>query len=161
MKKPITIGVIAVIATILVTSAVDYSAIGAKPIDSSHLDVQGTGDGVITCPNGDTVATVGGFVRYTEYPTKEGERGEFVLTEISPNNRKQIQADLWSGSIDSNKFMLTGIGFGFFELANFCNESSSDRPVITVWGNCGRDVTIQFETDLGYSGSFTGNALCV
>jgi len=31
MKKPITIGVIAVIATILVTSAVDFSAIGAKP----------------------------------------------------------------------------------------------------------------------------------
>ena len=31
MKKPITIGVIAVIAAILVTSAVDYSAIGEKP----------------------------------------------------------------------------------------------------------------------------------
>jgi hypothetical protein len=36
MKKPITIGVIAVIVTILVTSAVDYSAIGAKPIGYSH-----------------------------------------------------------------------------------------------------------------------------
>jgi len=31
MKKPITIGVIAVIATILVTSAVDYSADAVKP----------------------------------------------------------------------------------------------------------------------------------
>ena len=32
MKKPITIGVIAVIATILVTSAVDFSADAVKPI---------------------------------------------------------------------------------------------------------------------------------
>jgi len=32
MKKPITIGVIAVIATILVTSAVDFSADAIKPI---------------------------------------------------------------------------------------------------------------------------------
>ena len=48
MKKPITIGVITVIAAILVTSAVDYSAIGAKPINQIHLqNGNAIGNGII------------------------------------------------------------------------------------------------------------------
>ena len=160
MKKPITIGVIAVIATILVTSAVDYSAIGAKPIDQFHLEVTNVSDGILSCPNGDSRETFGGFIRFTEYHI-EDRKGDFAPIVISPNNQEQFRADLWSGNIDSNKFMLTGIGFANSDLAKFCDEASFDRMVITVWGDCGREVTTHFETDLGYSGSFTGNALCV
>jgi hypothetical protein len=36
MKKPITIGVIAVITTILVASSVDFSAVGAKPTQTTE-----------------------------------------------------------------------------------------------------------------------------
>ena len=33
--------------------------------------------------------------------------------------------------------------------------------IITVWGECGEDVTVQFESELGYSDLFTGNVFCV
>ena len=58
MKKPITIGVIAVLATILVTSAVDYSAIGAKPqtqpepAESTYVLFAGVTDATLTCEDG-------------------------------------------------------------------------------------------------------------
>ena len=35
------------------------------------------------------------------------------------------------------------------------------QAIVTVWGECGEDVTVHFESELGYSGSFTGNVLCV
>jgi len=32
---------------------------------------------------------------------------------------------------------------------------------ITVWGFCGEDVTINFETNTGYKGSSVGTVVCV
>jgi len=159
MKKPITIGVIAVIATILVTSAVDYSAIGAKPIDQFHLETSSSiKDSVFSCPNGDTIELISGSVTFTEHDNP-GHRGNF---HQSDNSAKEFGATLWSGDIQSNQFAFTGIGNPSQPLAQFCNEPwPGDRSIVTVWGECGQEVTVHFDSEMGYSGSFTGNVLCV
>jgi hypothetical protein len=158
MKKPITIGVIAVIATILITSAVDYSAIGAKPLDPIHLEMsKSTNVGVMSCPNGDTLATSTGSLHFTE--NIEGTGGYF---EQSSDATTAFGNSLWSGNIQSGQFTFTGIGNPSQTLSQFCDESfPPERAIVTVWGKCGQDVAINFESELGYSGSFTGNVLCV
>jgi len=162
MKKPITIGVIAVIATILVTSAVDYSAIGAKPIDQIHIETANSeGVGVISCPNGDSVETQNSSIYFTEHDNDD-PRGNYVQTHNPPLDPQQsLSATFWGGSVQSDNFTLTGIGRASFGFASFCGEGFPDNNIVTVWGECGTDVTVHFESELGYSGSFTGNVLCV
>jgi len=159
MKKPITIGVIAVIAIVLVTSAVDYSAIGAKPIDQIYLQTSTSlNDGEIACPNGTTVETGSGSISYIE--RIENARGSFGQT--SSIGQKAFVATLWNGNIQSGQFTFTGIGNAGSELTSFCSEATPiELTVVTVWGECGQDVTVHFESEMGYSGSFTGNVLCV
>ena len=161
MKKPITIGVIAVIATILITSAVDYSAIGAKPIDQIHLETSGgVNDGIISCPNGNTIVTGEGHVSFTENIV-ESNRGQMFQTNSIEAPTEQFQVQLWGGNIQSGQFTMMGIGSANQHLADFCGEQPPEQTVVTVWGECGTDVTVHFESELGYSGSFTGNVLCV
>jgi len=160
MKKPITIGVIAVIATILVTSAVDYSAIGAKPIDQIHLELaNGNVDGIIQCPNNDTLVTDAGGVSFTEL--QDPTRGSYSQISNLAGPQESFSVTLWSGFIQSNQFTFNGIGGADPELANFCGTDSPVNSIVTVWGECGEGVTVQFESEHGYSGSFTGNVLCV
>ena len=159
MKKPITIGVIAVIATILVTSAVDYSAIGAKPIDQIHLQTSNSvNDGIVSCPNGDTIDLISGSISATEH-NSPAHRGNF---EMSDSSAIAFGVTLWSGNIQSDQFTFTGIGNESLTLAQFCDVSlPTEQSLVTVWGECGENVVVRFESELGYSGSFTGNVLCV
>ena len=161
MKKPITIGVIAVIAAILVTSAVDYSAIGAKPLDQIHLQTANSNaDGIIHCPNNDTLVTdVVSFV-FTEH-IENDDRGRLDQISNVEGPQENFSVRLWSGFIQSNQFTFTGIGGADPDLADFCSTNFPDSSVVTVWGECGEDTIVQFESENGYSGSFTGNVLCV
>jgi len=159
MKKPITIGVIAVLATILVSSAVDYSAIGAKPIDQFHLETsRSTNEGIFFCPNGDSIEFPNGSLSFTEHDDP-GDRGRLHQGD---NTSKEFGATLWNGNVQSNQFSFTGIGNPSQDLAQFCSEVWPEhRSIITVWGECGEDVAVHFESESGYSGSFTGNVLCL
>ncbi len=65
------------------------------------------------------------------------------------------------GSIDSGNYLFKGIGNPNPNLGILCNIDSSIPHEFTVWGKCGRDVVINFETDLGISGHSTGTVLCV
>jgi len=162
MKKPITIGVIAVIVAILVTSAVDYSAIGAKPIDQIHLQNGNViGNGIISCPNGDTLVTDGGSVSFTEHIENEA-RGSYNIQQNNAGPQKFYSITLWTGEVQSGKFAFTGIGRADFDLAEFCDiQTPFENTIATIWGECGNNETVHFESDEGYSGSFTGNILCV
>jgi len=162
MKKPITIVVIAVIATILVTSAVDYSAIGAKPLDQIHLETaSGINNGIISCPNGDTIIADAGSVRYTEF-IEAGNRGRFILQNNLQQPQEFYSVTLWTGEIQSGEFVFMGIGNSNFNLTEFCDiPFPAQRTIVTVWGECGEDVTVHFEAESGYSGSFTGTIICV
>ena len=99
MKKPITIGVIDVIATILVTSAVDYSAIGAKPIDQFHLETTGISNGEVTCPYGDTIELNSDHLTFTEHDNP-AHRGNF---EMSDSSSTAFAITLWSGDFACKK----------------------------------------------------------
>jgi len=160
MKKPITIGVIAVIATILVTSAIDYSAIGAKPVDQVHLETSGVTNGIVLCPNGSVIETQQNHVSFTENFV-ENNRGQMFQTSVILTPDEQFHVQLWGGDIQSGQFTMTGIGSANQHLADFCGEQPHEQTVVTIWGDCGINGMTHFESELGYSGSFTGNVLCV
>jgi len=155
MKKPITIGVITVIATILVTSAVDYSAIGEQKQDQIIATTNTSNNqGTLTCPNGETTETTQSRLTYRENYVSES-KGDFIHQGIEG----RINASLWGGEVHADKFTINGLA-ALGDFKNFCGENDSNSQTITVWGKCGYDVTVNFETGLGYSGSFTSNVLC-
>jgi len=160
MKKPITIGVIAVIATILVTSAVDYSAIGAKPTNEVYAQGNSRANGEIVCPD-ETQIPGDIYFSLTFSEDEDGLKGQFSATNQGVNPQSRISGGLWTGSIDSGSYMFKGIGSESSELASICGTSFFEQDEITVWGECGRDVVINFETDKGISGTSTGTVLCV
>jgi len=162
MKKPITIGVIAVIATILVTSAVDYSAIGAKPTHQIHAQGIAQDNGEIVCSDGST-KTTDQIAFHMFFSAEElGTKGNFVaIGSVGPNENLNAGGNLYNGSIDSQRYMLKGIGNVHPRLATLCGLEFNELQGFTVWGECGRDVVINFETDLGVSGNSIGTVICV
>ncbi len=162
MKKPITIGVIAVIAAILVTSAVDYSAIGAKPTHEIHAQGIARDNGEIVCSDGSTKTTdqIIFDLRFSEELL--GNKGQFLaIGSVGSNENFDAGGILYNGSIDSQSYMFQGIGNVHFRLGNLCGLESNEIYGFTVWGECGRDVVINFETDLGVSGTSIGTVVCV
>ena len=79
----------------------------------------------------------------------------------SPPPDERFQGRLLNGDIDSDKFRLFGTGLPNDTLADFCNETTVEKTKFVVWGNCGEDVLVRFESDLGYSGSYTATAFCI
>ena len=162
MKKPITIGVIAVIVTILVTSAVDFSAIGAKPTHEIHAQGTARDNGEIVCSDGSTKIT--SQIIFDIYFSEEelGNKGSFLaIGSVGPNENLNAGGTLFNGSIDSQNYMLEGIGRVDPRLATLCSLEFNELQTVTVWGECGRDVVINFETDLGVSGNSIGTVACV
>ena len=66
-----------------------------------------------------------------------------------------------NGEIKSGSFQFTGIGNPDAELQSFCGEPAIILDVITVWGDCGDDATINFESESGYTGTFTDKVVCL
>jgi hypothetical protein len=160
MKKPITIGVIVVIATILVSSTIDFSAIGEKPTNEIYAQGRTTGNGEVVCPDGATKVP-GGIVFGLQFVEEEiGNKGGFS-TSTTVINPPGVQSALYNGGIDSGSYMFKGIGNPNENLGILCGIDPAVLHVFTVWGECGRDVLINFETDLGISGTSTGTVLCV
>lgn len=162
MKKPVIIGVIVVIATILVTSAVDFSAIGAKPTHEIHAQGRSSDNGEIVCSDGSTKTTDGIF--FDIYFSEEAlaNKGSFIAQgSVGPNENLNAGGTLFNGSIDSQRYMLKGIGNVHPRLATLCSLDVNELQGFTVWGECGRNVVINFETDLGVSGTSTGTVACV
>ncbi|MDH3611245.1 MAG: hypothetical protein OEM79_05730 [Nitrosopumilus sp.] len=157
MKKPIIIGVIAVIATIIVTNIVDFSVEAEQPNKQIRLQTSHSqNDGIISCPNNESIETSFSRMVFTEHDGLDS-RGTF----IQHDNPRTFSGDLWSGKIQADKFAFTGIGFTSTDLAQFCGTDAGEVFEMRIWGKCGQDVTIHFDSDLGYSGSFTSNVLCV
>ena len=161
MKKPITIGVIAVIATILVTSAVDYSAIGAKPTNEIYAEGSSRENGEFVCPDGSTKVSGDIFSSFRFSETEDGDRGQFSMFTQNVNPQKGVSSTLWAGNVDSGSYLLKGVGNESQSLANLCGTVFFELDEFTVWGKCGHDVVINFEMDSGISGTTTGTVICV
>ena len=160
MKKSITIGVIAVIAAILVTSAVDYSAIGAKPIPQLYAEGRATVNGDIFCPDGFTQVP-GDVVMSLAFEEDEvGNKGGFS-TSTTVVNPPGIVAKIYNGDVDSGEYMLKGVGKPNFNMGDLCGLDPEIPDEVTVWGQCGEDVIINFETEDGITGFSTGTVVCV
>jgi len=161
MKKPITIGVIAVIATFLVTSAVDFSAIGAKPTNEVYAQGNTRFNGEIVCPDGSTKAP-GDIVFSVSFEEDEvGNKGQFSAFDSGVNPQSSVGATLYSGSIESGSYMFKGVGQANSQLNDICGITPFFPDEITVWGQCGEDVVINFETEDGITGFSTGTVACV
>ena len=160
MKKPITIGVIAVIATILVTSAVDYSAIGAKPTNEVYAQGNSRANGEIVCPD-ETQIPGDIYFSLTFSEDEDGLKGQFSATNQGVNPQSRTSSNLWTGSIDSGSYMFKGVGSASAELNDICGITPFFSDEVTVWGQCGEDVVINFETEDGITGFSTGTVACV
>jgi len=159
MKKPITIVVIAVIATILVTSAVDYSAIGAKPSHEIHAQGIARDNGDFVCPDGSSKTFESTAIDIFFSEEQRGNKGYFVANGITaPQEQLFLSSQLYQGSIDSQSYLLKGIDRVHSTL---CGLENNELQEFTVWGECGRNVVINFETDLGVSGNSIGTVICV
>ena len=161
MKKPITIGVIVVIVTVLITSAVDYSAISAKPTNEIYLQGNSRDNGEIVCPDGNTKITdsIHFSVSFNEDETRQ--KGSFNANTQSGQPQKSVSSSLWSGGINSGSYMFKGVGSENQPLANICGTVFFELDEYTVWGKCGHDVVIHFEGDNGISGTSIGTVICV
>ncbi len=161
MKKPITIGVIAVIATILVTSAVDYSAIGAKPTNEVYAQGTSRANGEIVCPDGTTKAPGDIYfnVHFNEDETRQ--KGSFSAINQGVNTQSSVSSSLWTGGIDSGSYMFKGVGGANQHFNGICGITPFVLDEVTVWGQCGEDVLINFETEDGITGTSTGTVVCV
>jgi len=161
MKKPITIGVIAVIATILVTSAVDYSAIGAKPTNEVYAQGNTRFNGEIVCPDGFTKAPGDVFFSLSFSENLLGEKGRFFAGDSGINPQSSVSSGLFTGNIDSGTYLFKGVGSANQHFNDVCGITSFVFDEVTIWGQCGEDVVINFETEDGITGTSTGTVVCV
>jgi len=161
MKKPITIGVIAVIATVLVTSAVDFSAIGAKPTNEVYAQGNTRFNGEIVCPDDSTKAPGDVFFSVNFEEDEVGNKGSFFAGDSGVNPQSSVSAKLYAGSIESGSYMFKGVGQANAQLNDICEITPFFPDEITVWGQCGEDVVINFETEDGITGFSTGTVACV
>ena len=161
MRKPIIIGLIAVITIILVTNVVDFSVTSAKPTNEIYAEGRSLDNGEIVCPDGNTKLTSKIAVSFYFNEDETRNKGEFSAFDQDVNPQSSVRSDLWSGSIDSGSYMFKGVGNENFQLADVCGTDVREHDEYTVWGKCGDDVVINFETDSGISGSFIGKVVCI
>jgi len=160
MKKPITIGVIAVIVTILVTSSVDYSAIGAKPqppppspeiTESTYVLFQGKNDATLTCENGSMTNNM-------KVPTTSVSpfRGLESINILDNNSVSKMNIIYATGTLQDGSFELKGVVASDSTGCNAVFVPSS----FTVSGQCGLNSLVTLQTEYGTTVTFTTNVGC-
>jgi len=65
------------------------------------------------------------------------------------------------GSIDSGSYMFKGVGNANQHLNDLCGITPFVLDEVTVWGQCGENVVINFETEDGITGTSVGTVVCV
>ncbi len=164
MKKQYPFAVISAVVAVTVVGILLSTVEAEKPIPAIYLELKSSlNAGTIVCPNGSEVITTVGSLSYTEH-IGEFLGGQFRMSDTTftiPPDPKEFQGHLVNGDVDSDKFRLFGTGFADGELADFCNETASEKTKLVVWGKCGEDVLVRFESDLGYSGSYTATVFCL
>ena len=164
MKKQYSFSVISAVVAVVVVGILLTTVDAEKPIPAIYLELKTSlNAGTIVCPNGSEVVTTVGSLSYTEHI------GEFLggnlrmsdTTFTHPPDPKEFSGRLLNGDVDSDKFRLFGTGLADAQLAEACNETANEKTKFVVWGKCGEDVLVRFESDLGYSGSYTATVFCL
>jgi len=164
MKKQYSFAIISAVVGVMIVGILLSTVEAEKPIPAIVLELKTSlNAGTIVCPNGSEVVTTVGSLTYTEH-IGEFLGGNFRMSDTTfthPPDPKEFAGSLLNGDVDSDKFRLLGTGFADAELADFCNEIAPEKTKFVVWGKCGEDVLVRFESDLGYSGSYTATAFCI
>ena len=164
MKKPITIGVIAVIASILVTSAVDFSVDAEKPTKTIYAEGRTINTGTMKCPDGSDLPTNKPFSNFNFGELVIGQKGNFGFFSSSTNQASLQGGGLFNGKVSENSYRVVGVATHNGEYRNECGISDENqRTEIVIWGKCGEDGigTINYQTVRGDSGSFKGTVICI
>jgi len=161
MIKPITIGVIDVIATILVTSAVDFSAVEAKPVNQIFLQGESRDNGEIICPDGQTMETSMIFSSFSFRELEIGGEGNYNLATQDQSSQRRINGGMVSGEVTNNSYQIRATASINQPLQEVCGLSGTDFTAMTIFGQCGENVAINFEADNGYKGSTVGKVVCI
>ena len=77
------------------------------------------------------------------------------------NPQSSVSANLYAGSIESGSYMFKGVGNANQHFNDVCGITPFVLDEVTVWGECGEDVLINFETEDGITGTSTGTVACV
>jgi len=149
------------VASILAITA--FEAEADKPENIVFLKVFSQNNGELICPNGVDKLTSSDISMNLDFSEEIlRSKGTFNAgTFLGPFPQKAYVGDLINGQITSDGFLVTGIGLPDGELVNFCGEPAIPLDVIRIWGECGNNATINFESDSGYSGTFTDKVVCL
>jgi len=160
MKKLISVGVILVSLGITIIIIFGFYEDGKETLTEIYIANREEPDGEITCPNGFTIVPAD-FIFSLKFERENPNfTGKFSVTSLTPNS-PEILASLSNGSFDSGSYLFTGESFYNSVLSILCSLDKTDPQTITVWGMCGNEVLINFETKNGISGIATGIVDCM
>ena len=90
-----------------------------------------------------------------------GSKGSFSAIDSGINPQSTVGGTLYAGSIESGSYMFKGVGGANQHFNGVCGITPFVLDEVTVWGQCGEDVVINFETEDGITGTSTGTVVCV
>ncbi len=163
MNKTAIFSTIIAVTIVAVIFASEQLADAQKSEKEIFLRVFSDNNGELVCPNGiDKLSPPDIRMSLSIDEQSIGVKGQFdARTAFGPAPQKEFGATLFNGEIKSGSFRVTGIGTPDAELQSFCGEPAIILDVITVWGDCGDDATINFESESGYTGTFTDKVVCL
>ena len=160
MKKTLTIGAVAIVTIIITLGIIGLSYIESQPQNEIYIVEREEPDGELVCPNGFKIVPAD-FIFSLKFDEEEsGVKGRFSATSLTANS-PEIIATFSKGNLESGNYLFNGEGFFNSDLRILCSLDTTKEVEITVWGKCGTEVLINFETDIGISGTAMGTADCI
>jgi hypothetical protein len=159
VKKLKFLGILAVAITIAVASIIIFSNGNQQTLPELYVVQREEPDGEIRCPNGNKIIP-SDFVFSLKFSDDSESKGVFSATSLTPNS-PEIRASFSEVTYDSGNYFFKGEGIYNSELEVLCLMEGNTPVQIEVWGICGNEVIISFETSNGIAGKATGNANCI
>jgi hypothetical protein len=151
--------VVSVVAAALITAAPTLILSPPQLAQAQQGKViEGSGRGQIDCPSveGEPEQSPQGneVLNFVASKQRGTVSGNWLIDNVEdPNLRKE--GAITGGQIGGKRFTLTGIES--FDVLCF---SGGTPATVTITGECGQGVTIQFRASNGEEGEFTGNVAC-
>ena len=160
MKKTITISTATIVTIIIILGIIGLSDMESERPNEIYIVEREEPDGEIVCPNGVKIVPAD-FVSSLRFSEEEsGVKGRFSATSLTANSPELI-ATFSKGNLESGNYSFKGEGFFNSNLSILCSLDTTNAWEITVWGKCGIEVLIKFDTDIGISGTAMGTAYCI
>jgi len=169
VNKAIILAVIAVGITAIAFSSfglddmnINMKISDAEPLEPLHVEGMTRDNGEIVCPDGETKETSKIFSSLVFSKDLLGNKGTFSMATQDNDSQRRIFASLYNGNVTSSDYHVYGVAQINEQLHKQCNFAGFQYLMeITVWGLCGEEETINFETNSGYKGNSIGTVICI